>query len=312
MGKSPSRASFGLGKGDPRCAGRSVRTERRLKGQHVLDVETGTGSGSSRPAVASTAVAEMLLGPAREAAVLGSTAAAAYLAFVAPRAEPEMLALLAPGAVRLPIGMCLPEGMLPDAGTPAVVGDGAVAVAGARWRPARWWDPRPRIDRSRVMRSGGRLLVALLQESPTSFGLSPGVGVEVARAMIGGDPGPALDQIGRGPGLTPAGDDVVAGVLAVLELTGRLDRGAARAVVDRASTHTSRLSGALLAAASRGQVIPQAARLLAVLAAAGGEDGLHATLAQLFAVGSTSGHDLALGMAGALAAARSNEIEEAA
>jgi hypothetical protein len=254
----------------------------------------------------------MVLGPAREAVVVGSTAAAAYLAFVVPGAESEMLALLAPGAVRLPIGMCLPEGTLPDAGAPAVVGGGAVAVGVARWRPARWWDPRPRVDRSHLARSGGRLLVALLQEPPTAFGVSTGHGVDVARALAGGEAELALGLIGRGPGLTPAGDDVVAGALAVLELTGRLDPGAARVVVDRGSTHTSRLSGALLAAASRGQVIPEAARLLAVLAADGGEDGLHTTLARLFAVGSTSGHDLALGMAGALAAARSNEIEEAA
>ena len=131
----------------------------------------------------------------------------------------------------------------------------------------RWWDPRPHVDRDGLLRNGPRLVADLLEEPSGSFGLPPAEALEVARALEAGEPGPASAVIGRGPGLTPAGDDVVAGTLAVLALLGRLDASAWREIRLRAATHTTALSAALLAAASTGQVVPQAARLLRVLAA---------------------------------------------
>jgi hypothetical protein len=109
--------------------------------------------------------------------------------------------------------------------------------------------------------------------------------------------------IGLGPGLTPAADDVVAGALAVLALGGRLHERARDAIDARARTHTTALSAALLAAAGKGHVIPQAAAVLTVLAAGGPSARLRSAVTELFSVGATSGHDLCAGMAGILARA---------
>jgi hypothetical protein len=270
---------------------------------------TGTRRAEARPATASIAVAGLLAGPARPATVAGSTTVAAYLELA--DGEHRMVALLAPGAVELPIGVAV-AGPLPAAGSPAAVGDGLVAGEGWAWRPVRWWDPRPRVDAGRLRDAGSRLLEMVLQEPASAFGISPAMGFEVACALADGDAAPAVGVIGLGPGLTPAGDDVVAGGLAVLELAGRLRPAVWPAVEDRARSHTTTLSAALLAAAHRGQVVPPAGRLLAALAARCSEEGLLVAAGRLFAIGSTSGHDLALGMAGALAAIGSHVIEEAA
>jgi hypothetical protein len=244
--------------------------------------------------------------------VVGSSRFAAYLTLARTPDDPNVIALLAPGAVRLPIGMCLPDGSLPPAGSTAMVGGGSVRCSGVAWRVARWWDPRPRIERWSLVRGGDRLLQIALGEPASSFGLPSAEGIEVAGALARGDPRPAAGVIGRGPGLTPAGDDVVAGALAVLDLTGRLDHSIWPVLEARAVTHTTTLSAGLLAAARDGGVIPQAGRLLAALAAGCRPEALRDAAVRLFAVGSTSGRDLCLGMAGALAAVRSLDIEEAA
>jgi hypothetical protein len=92
----------------------------------------------------------------------------------------------------------------------------------------------------------------------------------------------------------------VAGAMAVLAITGRLPGSIRTEIRDRARTRTTSLSAALLAAAGRGQMIPQAARLLTVVATGAPQDQVRNAVAGLFRVGSTSGHDLCAGMAGAL------------
>lgn len=254
-----------------------------------------------QPAWASTAVSDLLAGPPLDAFVLASTGVAAYLA--APERGPAavVLALLSQRAVRLPLGVCVSAEQLPDAGATVRIGDGLVAAAGYAWRPVRWWDPRPRLPAADLLRYGPRLLGAVLDAPAAAFGLPRPEAFSVAGALAAGDPAPAIAAIGLGPGLTPAADDVVAGALAVLALTGRLDESVRRAIDIRAATHTTGLSAALLAAAGRGEVIPQAARVLSPLAAGGPAGRIQAAAAELFRVGSTSGHDLCAGMAGALA-----------
>ena len=95
--------------------------------------------------------------------------------------------------------------------------------------------------------------------------------------------------VGLGPGLTPAGDDVVAGVLVALVAGGDLER--AGVVLDAVRTcrhRTTALSAALLDHAAGGRAVPQLARYLH---APGDPDAL----AGLLAVGGTSGAALALG-----------------
>jgi len=252
------------------------------------------------PAWASTAVRDLLSGPPRDLPVLASTGAAAYLTDPGRAVPTVVLALLGERAVRLPLG-CVAPGPLPDAGTTVRVG-GGIAVAGTRaWRPVRWWDPRPRLDAPALLRSGTRLLAAVRDAPAAEFGLPLAEALAVAGALAAGDPAPAVGVIGLGPGLTPAADDVIAGALAVLALTGRLAGRVRRAVEGRAATHTSALSAALLSAAARGEVIPPAARVLAALAGGAPATKIAGAVTALFGVGHTSGHDLCAGLAGALA-----------
>ena len=254
-----------------------------------------------QPASASTAVSGLLAGPPLDTFVLASTGVAAYLAAPERGSTAVVLALLRRRAVRLPLGVCVSAGQLPDTGTTVRVGNGLVAAAGNAWRPVRWWDPRPRLSGQALLRYGPRLLGAVLDAPAATFGLPLPEALAVARALAGGDPAPAIGVIGLGPGLTPAADDVVAGALAVLALTGRLAGSVRRAIDIRAAGCTTGLSAALLAAAGRGEVIPQAARVLGLLAAGAPAGRIEAAAAGLFGVGSTSGHDLCAGMAGALA-----------
>jgi hypothetical protein len=250
------------------------------------------------PAWASTAVGGLLSGPWREGAVQASGEVAAYVGIP----DAELIALLRPEAVRLPVGVCV-RGPLPAVGQPVRVGHGLLEANGRVWRPVRWWDPRPRLPVAGLLEHGSALLGVVLDEPDSAFGRPLPEALEVAAALAAGRPQPALDVIGLGPGLTPAADDVVAGAMAALALLGRLPGATRSEIGARARTHTAALSAALLAAAGRGQMIPQAARLLTIVATGGPRDQMREAAADLFGVGSTSGHDLCAGMAGALAGA---------
>jgi hypothetical protein len=255
------------------------------------------------PAWASTAVGELLCGPGQDAIVLASTRVASYLSVSEPGSSTAVVALLAQGAVRLPIGVSVASGKLPEAGSSVRIGDGSIVAPDHAWRPVRWWDPRPHISADDLFRRGSDLLEVIGEEPDSTFGLPLADALGVAVGLAGGDIGAALEVIGLGPGLTPAADDVVAGALAVLALGGRLHERARDAIDARARTHTTALSAALLAAAGKGHVIPQAAAVLTVLAAGGPSARLRSAVTELFSVGATSGHDLCAGMAGILAGA---------
>jgi hypothetical protein len=254
------------------------------------------------PAWASTAVCQLLSGSWRAGSVLAAAEVASYLTVPMPDSPARLVALMSPAAVRLPIGVCVTEGQLPAVGTAVQVGHGMVAVPGHRWRAVRWWDPRPRIDAAALIRRGHLLVDVVRAEPASSFGFPLPSALAVAGSLAAGDSSAAVAVLGLGPGLTPAADDVVAGALAVLAIVGRLDDSVGDAIHARARTHTAALSGALLVSAGRGEVIPQAARVMTALAAGRPYDDVVSTAGALFRVGSTSGHDLCAGMAGALAA----------
>ena len=111
---------------------------------------------------------------------------------------------------------------------------------------------------------------------------------------------------GRGPGLTPAGDDVLAGVL--------LARWAASDAAERAESlaiargvATNRISRSFLQAAAAGQCIEPAHDLLVALLSRD-ESAVANARVKLSAYGATSGAALALGIAGELADADVDEL----
>jgi len=256
------------------------------------------------PGWASTAIGGVITGSVRTGTVLADGPAASYVALPEGDGAPDrLLGLLAPEAVCLPIGMCVLEGPLPPRGTTVHVGEGRIVAGGCTWQPVRWWDPRPRLDVAALFAHADLLIDAVDAEPAGAFGLPLPVAFAVAGALARSDVSPAYGVLGLGPGLTPTGDDIVAGAFAVLAIAGRLDDAVRAAVDAHAHTRTTALSAALVAAAGRGEMIPQAARLLASVAAGGPRPQVAAAARSLFAVGSTSGHDLAAGLAGALKAA---------
>ncbi len=251
----------------------------------------------------STALGGIVAGPVRSGEVLASTRFALYLSLdggLEENADPSVVAVVGPGAVRLPIAASVLSLPTPAVGAPAQVGHGVIAVGPHSWRPVRWWDPTPRLDPDALRANGWRLSAVVGSEPAAAYGID----VERARVAVTalgtGDATPALGLLGAGPGLTPAGDDVVAGALAALALMDRLPVAAAAAITSAARSRTTSLSAALLAAAARGQVVPEAARVLRALARGDDFDTVAPAAQRLFAVGATSGHDLALGLSAAL------------
>jgi uncharacterized protein DUF2877 len=104
---------------------------------------------------------------------------------------------------------------------------------------------------------------------------------------------------GLGPGLTPAGDDFIAGVLLALALVRqqRADTALneiATLLVETAAPRTHEISGAYLRAAYDGQVGERWHPLLAALAAGDGAE-IAAAAAPVLATGETSGADMLTG-----------------
>ena len=87
------------------------------------------------PGAASASVRSLLTGAARPARLLADFGRVAYLDL-----DGDLLALSAPGAVRLPFAVTV-TGPLPALVEPVLVGDGAIRAAGVTVRVRRWWRP---------------------------------------------------------------------------------------------------------------------------------------------------------------------------
>lgn len=287
------------------------------------------------PGAASLGVRSLLDGARLPAKVVAVFPAATYLE-VHRCAEPRVLALVASDAVRLPNAIVVaaatrqnPFGAIRE-GDEAIIGDGTVdiaarAPAGSRAAPQwrlkvrvrRWWDPAPVLGPLSVARlaRGAAALESATAEAP--FGLAGhDVTAELAERCGAGDLAHAVaaaEQIvGLGPGLTPSGDDVLAGLLLSLRLLGgSVPRGGTAvwladwlgaAVTADASTRTTALAATLLQCAAHGQA---AGEVAAVLRGIAGQEQLHPAIRRLLGVGHTSGADLAWGLlAGCRAALR--------
>jgi Protein of unknown function (DUF2877) len=138
--------------------------------------------------------------------------------------------------------------------------------------------------------------------------LGPGGGRRAGRlargagARRGGRPGRRAGRLlGRGPGLTPEGDDVLAGAAAGLRALGpaagadraRLDAAVAALAPRDAPARTGALSATLLALAAAGGAPEPAHRLLAD----GSAEERERALADLARLGASSGRAIAAGIA---------------
>ncbi|RBY75500.1 DUF2877 domain-containing protein [Geodermatophilus sp. TF02-6] len=270
------------------------------------------------PASASTGVADLLRGPVRPARVLMSIPAAVYL-HVSNERGSDVVGVLTSDAARLPLGCVLfrrsngrPLVALPD-GAPAEVGGGRIVVGDLAVSAAAWWDPHPRLPTPRpaLLPEGVRQLRNALygegvpHSAFTLPGLPAGPGGPLAalrgavrRADLDAALRTAARLVGLGPGLTPAGDDVMAGTMAGLVLLGHpaAERFAA-GVYALAAGRTTELSRALLRHAAAGRVSGEYAAVLHGLV---GERPLGPAIGGLLATGCTSGRALALGLCTAI------------
>jgi hypothetical protein len=269
------------------------------------------------PATASSGIAAVVGGAPRDATVLAVFDRAIYLAHA-----DGVLAIETSDGTGLPNGLvvAVPSSRRPLAGARSVrtatVGRGQVVVGDLTVRAVRWRRARP------ALRVRTSLLAATVADARTALEAraaelpaelaTPFTAVVSALAVADEEGAVTLarrELVGRGAGLTPSGDDLLAGLVAGVVLlaeavhgrAGRPLAGVAHRVgvqlAAAAPDATTAISAALLQHAADGEVAEPVARLLSALAGHGPVDG---ALAALLAVGSSSGRDLA---AGTLAAA---------
>ena len=238
-------------------------------------------------------------------AVLTRDAVRLPCALLLPATSAELpLTSLAPPASVAPLTSLGPRSIAPPTASPCLVGDGAVSWSGPRGpvviRAVREWAP--------VRPPHGAVVAGAL--ATVRAGLN-GSGAEaeggpLADAAAGGehDAHVAVARLlGRGPGLTPSGDDLLAGFLVGAWVFGLDVREIVAATAVLAPVRTTTLSAALLWHAARGECIDQLAAVAAVLCqqpargqAAGERCPAERAVRQLLDVGHTSGAALAAGL----------------
>jgi hypothetical protein len=264
-------------------------------------------------AAASSGLRPVLAGPARPAEWLGVTRGALYLKTAG---QPGALVVLTHDAVRLPCGLLLPTTSAelpltslapssPGRSAGFTVGDGAVSWTGPAGpvvvRAVREWAPA-RPARGEVAASALAAVRRVLSGAGLS-GADPGVSRRLvedltAAACDHNASAAAARLLGSGPGLTPSGDDLLAGFLAGAAAFG-LDAAALReAIAVLAPARTTALSAALLWHAARRECIDELAAVAAVLTSQGRREPGQAgrAVSRLLSVGHTSGAALALGL----------------
>lgn len=208
-------------------------------------------------------------------------------------------------------------------------GGGAVRIGRLEVGVTRWFDPVPTlrpVTSALLARQAGELRRALRAASRNAGALPlprdlDAALASVSAALLVDDVDGALAAshrlIGAGPGLTPTGDDLLAGLLAAvvtlapvmsLPAPGGIADGAREAaprivadgvreaaprIVARARYATTAISAELLRHAARGEVAAPAADVLHALT---GGRPLSRAVEALLAVGATSGRDLAHGL----------------
>ena len=228
---------------------------------------TPSATSAAIPVAAPIRVRERLAaapdGPRR---VLHASSTAVYLDL-----DGWCVGLVSAAATRVP---CALWSTLPDLGVlrpTAYVSAGELVVGGRALRITRLVDPRATRGQHPDHGPAPEAVVASGLDLPADGRLTAA----------------HLDRLlGRGPGLTPLGDDVLAGWLATRAALGRPDPVLAAAVRRRLGV-TTLLSATLLECALHGEALPQLADWLAVP-----DD---TTTAALLAVGATSGAGLLAG-----------------
>ena len=211
-----------------------------------------------------------------------------------------------PYGIRLPLTSLDALGM--RSGDPAYIRAGFVGIGHRKPRlvvdcrtAPRWIAKSPR---SLEPGLGGRLALASAAARARSWPGSAIMAHAVVRALQSG--GSALDDVlvkvvGRGPGVTPSGDDVLIGILAVLTspCSGTAGATAAAAIgrlIDRLLPTTTTVSGHLLRQAVKGLLSEPLQELISALVRNSRPDEFMGAIKRVVDTGATSGADACVGV----------------
>jgi hypothetical protein len=266
-------------------------------------------------AAASSGLRHVLARPPQAAEFLGVSRGALYLRTAEP---PGAVVVLSHDAVRLPCSLVLattsaelPLSALAPASGGFVAGDhevrwagpaGPVVVRAAReWAPARPSRGVVTASALAAVRSG----LGTAHRIPWCDGGRDPVGDALPLASLAAVAGDAdasaavaAGLLGQGPGLTPAGDDVLAGYLVGAAAFGLDVAALRRAIAVLAPARTTALAAALLWHAARGECLDELAEVAAVLTGwqRGGPEQADGAVRRLVCVGHSSGPALGLGL----------------
>jgi hypothetical protein len=211
------------------------------------------------PGAASTLLADLLVQPGLRLTEVARTRTSVH--YDTGRSDVPVLCVATPDAVLLPHTFV--TGTLPA----------APVLVDATWRVTRWWHPaRP---------------TGLVPPAPERVQTLDYTAYD---ALV------PFALLGRGAGLTPEGDDVLAGALVTAHATAdpRLEAWCAATRAALATRRTTAVSRGMLHHALDGYATPQLAELITVLCRGGDLDG---PVARLRAVGHSSGGALLDGVA---------------
>ena len=249
-------------------------------------------------------VKEQLLGPLRDAEVVHTGRHAIYVSIRAGDAR-RCVGLLSRSSSAVPCGLhtTLPDlsGLVAENGTlvpgdTVTVGEGLLRLGAVDFHVGRTVDrsvPRlnpadAKIMAERLRHVIGDRLAAVETELPA----------ESLALLAQADAVSVLMLLGRGSGLTPVGDDVLAGWLATMKATHSDTGTIAQSVAHLSTDATTLLSSTLLDRANAGDVLPEFRTfLLDLRSSVSGRHGdqLSNSVDRMLAVGHTSGAGLLLG-----------------
>jgi Protein of unknown function (DUF2877) len=229
----------------------------------------------------SSLLAPLVDGPPRACTVVGATSVSWHLHVsdsdgAGQEPEVSLISVQLPAAERLPCSLVVDSSPQIHLGDRGLIGGGLVRFDSEERSPACWFRPaRPRVLAPSTFLAACRDLPIV---EPVTIGLA---GCAIARQT---------ELLGRGPGLTPAGDDVLAAALVVRHSLGLPALGWPPAQL---ATATTPLSAELLRCAGRGYCCDRMASLMQALDR--GDDPTEATQ-RLLSLGGTTGRAMLLGL----------------
>jgi hypothetical protein len=206
----------------------------------TADARVRTRGGSALPATASTGVADLVRAAPCPVSVLASFDRALYLAY-----DGGVLAVETLDGVHLPNGVVVAQPSVERplaavrAGARGTVGGGAIEIGALAVRVVRWRRARPALRAVTVVALERAVAAAAGAVSrgaaPLPASLAVPLRAVVDQLRAGRDEAAHVAArdglLGLGPGLTPSGDDVLAGLLAGTQLLAEAVVGSDGAVV---------------------------------------------------------------------------------